>query len=56
MIAKNKNGHPPKICLRCARPFEWRKKWQRDWEQVKYCSEKCKSNSNLRNPRDKTTL
>jgi len=22
--------------------FEWRKKWARDWENVKYCSEKCK--------------
>jgi len=24
-------------------PFEWRKKWARDWENVKYCSEKCKA-------------
>ncbi|MEI7944355.1 MAG: DUF2256 domain-containing protein [Actinobacteria bacterium] len=29
--------------MACNRPFEWRKKWERDWEQVKYCSEKCKS-------------
>ncbi len=43
MKAKVKNGFPPKICLRCERPFEWRKKWARDWENVKYCSEKCKS-------------
>jgi hypothetical protein len=43
MQAKIKNGFPPKICERCGRPFEWRKKWARDWENVKYCSEKCKA-------------
>ncbi|MFN5318450.1 MAG: DUF2256 domain-containing protein [Bacteroidia bacterium] len=32
---------PQKICLRCNRPFSWRKKWERDWENVKYCSRKC---------------
>jgi len=31
-----------KICLHCQRPFTWRKKWERDWEQVKYCSERCR--------------
>ncbi|MCW4630510.1 DUF2256 domain-containing protein [Marinomonas sp. KJ51-3] len=33
---------PEKICLVCQRPFAWRKKWERDWSQVKYCSERCK--------------
>ena len=37
-----KNGHPPKICQSCDRPFEWRKKWVRDWDSVKYCSEACR--------------
>ena len=27
-----------KFCKTCERPFEWRKKWERDWENVKYCS------------------
>ena len=31
-----------KICLRCGLPFRWRKKWSRDWEQVKYCSDRCR--------------
>jgi len=35
---------PYKICLPCERPFSWRKKWAKDWEHVKYCSEKCKRN------------
>ncbi|PIB90554.1 DUF2256 domain-containing protein [Caulobacter sp. FWC2] len=32
----------PKICMACGRPFSWRRKWARDWEQVKTCSERCK--------------
>jgi hypothetical protein len=40
--AQTKNGHEPKVCERCGLPFEWRKKWERDWANVKYCSEKCK--------------
>jgi hypothetical protein len=31
-----------KICLTCEKPFAWRKKWARDWDQVKYCSERCR--------------
>ena len=33
---------PRKICAACGRPFLWRRKWARDWEQVRYCSERCK--------------
>ncbi|WP_405601503.1 MULTISPECIES: DUF2256 domain-containing protein [unclassified Pseudoalteromonas] len=33
---------PKKICPVCNKPFAWRKKWQRDWENVIYCSERCK--------------
>jgi len=33
---------PAKLCLRCGKPFTWRKKWERDWDNVKYCSERCK--------------
>ena len=39
-----KGNLPVKICLICGRPFNWRKKWQKDWENVKYCSEKCRKN------------
>ena len=27
-----------KVCETCRRPFEWRKKWERDWKNVLYCS------------------
>lgn len=32
----------PKLCAACGRRFEWRKKWERDWEQVRYCSTACR--------------
>lgn len=35
---------PPedKICRSCGRAFGWRKKWARDWESVRYCSDACR--------------
>lgn len=33
---------PTKICPVCQRPFAWRKKWARDWEDVVYCSARCR--------------
>ena len=32
----------PKVCLSCGRTIEWRKKWERDWDQVRYCSDACR--------------
>lgn len=32
----------PKTCVTCGRSIAWRKKWERDWEQVRYCSERCR--------------
>ncbi|MAC07058.1 MAG: hypothetical protein CMN38_00790 [SAR116 cluster bacterium] len=39
-----KRDLPSKICASCGRPFTWRKKWERDWEQVRYCSKRCAGN------------
>ncbi|MAZ38106.1 MAG: hypothetical protein CL842_11700 [Crocinitomicaceae bacterium] len=40
---KNRKGQlPTKICPVCKLPFEWRKKWEKNWEEVKYCSERCR--------------
>lgn len=33
---------PKKICVVCGLYFLWRKKWKKDWEKVKYCSQKCR--------------
>lgn len=32
----------PKTCRSCGRRIEWRKKWERDWDQVRYCSTSCR--------------
>ncbi|WP_237213179.1 DUF2256 domain-containing protein [Falsiroseomonas oryziterrae] len=34
---------PEKPCLACGRPFAWRRKWARDWDAVRYCSDACRS-------------
>jgi len=38
-----KTNLPEKICVSCQRPFSWRKKWEKDWENVKYCRKKNKN-------------
>ncbi len=35
---------PEKTCQTCGRPFRWRKKWKKNWEAVKYCSDRCRNN------------
>ncbi|ABF46115.1 Zn-ribbon protein [Deinococcus geothermalis DSM 11300] len=34
---------PQKVCPVCGLPFTWRKKWERDWENVRYCSDRCRA-------------
>lgn len=31
-----------KICQSCGRTIEWRKKWENCWEEVSYCSKRCR--------------
>ena len=31
-----------KTCVVCGRTITWRKKWARDWDEVKYCSDACR--------------
>jgi hypothetical protein len=37
-----KGNLPDKLCMACKRPFAWRKKWERDWDNVIYCSDACR--------------
>ena len=39
-----KHHLPEKVCASCGRPFTWRKKWERVWNEVKYCSDHCRMN------------
>ncbi|QJD78103.1 DUF2256 domain-containing protein [Spirosoma rhododendri] len=45
MKMRKKSELPTKICPVCNRPFAWRKKWERDWDSVVYCSDACRSAS-----------
>ena len=40
-MAHRKPNLPQKDCAHCGRPFAWRKKWARVWDEVRYCSERC---------------
>jgi hypothetical protein len=39
-----------KACTVCGLPFQWRKKWGKVWDEVKYCSERCRRSRALRTP------
>lgn len=41
-FAGNKSFLPSKPCAACGRPMTWRKKWEKNWDQVKYCSDACR--------------
>lgn len=47
--AMKKQHLPTKICSTCKKPFTWRKKWAKVWEEVKYCSERCRRNKHKAN-------
>ncbi len=40
---------PEKICPVCGRPFSWRKKWEKTWTEVRYCSERCRRSKKEKN-------
>lgn len=42
MRMRKKQDLPSKLCACCGLPFTWRKKWERDWEGVKFCSDRCR--------------
>lgn len=39
---RKKSDLPQKPCATCGRPFAWRKKWARVWDEVRYCSDRCR--------------
>ena len=32
----------PKPCAACGRTIEWRRKWERSWDDVRFCSAACR--------------
>lgn len=47
---RRKADLPEKICVQCGRPFAWRKKWERVWEQVRFCSDRCRAEAKRARP------
>jgi hypothetical protein len=44
---RKKSDLPTKLCAVCGLPFAWRKKWARDWVNVSFCSDRCRSTKGL---------
>ena len=40
---RRKSDLPTKDCAACGRPFAWRKKWEKVWDEVRYCSDSCRT-------------
>lgn len=38
----NKKNLPVRYCKTCHKPMVWRKKWDKCWDDVQYCSERCR--------------
>ncbi|HCO11271.1 MAG TPA: DUF2256 domain-containing protein [Gammaproteobacteria bacterium] len=47
MRGVKKQDLPQKTCPVCKLPFAWRKKWERNWDEVKYCSERCRRSAKV---------
>ncbi len=47
---------PEKPCAVCGRTITWRKKWERDWEQVRYCSDACRRRGGSKTARQQDEL
>ena len=45
-----KENLPQRTCVVCLRPFAWRKKWEKVWHEVKFCSDKCRINKTNAKP------
>jgi hypothetical protein len=41
-----KSNLPLKVCASCGKEMVWRKRWKKVWDEVKYCSERCRRNKN----------
>ena len=42
-MTRSRSSTPqPKSCAGCGREITWRKKWERDWDSVRWCSNGCR--------------
>ena len=45
---RKKSDLPTKVCAVCGLRFSWRKKWERDWDHVTHCSDRCRNARQLK--------
>jgi hypothetical protein len=45
-VEKRNDRNETKICSSCGRTIEYRKKWAKNWPEVKFCSDECRRNKN----------
>lgn len=38
----NKTSLPSKPCAACGLAMSWRRRWAKNWTEVKYCSDACR--------------
>jgi hypothetical protein len=48
---RKKADLPQKSCAHCGLAFAWRKKWERVWEEVRFCSDRCRSEAKASKPK-----
>ena len=46
IFMQKKQNLSKKLCPVCNKFFLWRKKWERDWDNVIYCSKRCQKKYN----------
>jgi len=39
---KQNNNQESKVCSSCGRRFDYQKRWEKNWESVKYCGKSCR--------------
>ncbi|MFO1116611.1 MAG: DUF2256 domain-containing protein [Beijerinckiaceae bacterium] len=47
---RRKGDLPQKVCAVCGRPFAWRRKWAKVWDEVRYCSDRCRASRGKASP------
>ncbi|MET0329760.1 MAG: DUF2256 domain-containing protein [Luteimonas sp.] len=43
---------PSRPCAMCGRTMTWRKAWEKTWDEVRYCSERCRRKRRAATPAD----
>ncbi len=46
----NKQSLPSKPCLHCGRAMSWRRAWAKNWNEVKFWSDRCRASAKRGGP------